>query len=223
VRVALDVNQVHRVTRLAPLHWAVKHNKLSTARLLLELGAANEPVRSVDQQVRSQTSHPSFFFVLSFFRSSFFANLLLAEARGGDKQYLVTVPPFFLACECQLPDMVQLFLEHFGPGIVDAVVPHSSMTSTPLLRVLQLIQCRKEFVEFLLAKGANVRATTGGPHPKDALTCLLQVRICNCGGVWRVACGVWRVACGAWRVACGVWRVARGVWRASLAVVLTVS
>ncbi len=90
-----------------------------------------------------------------------------------------------MACECQLPDMVQLFLDHFGPGIIDAVVPQSLMTSTPFLRVLQLAQCRKEFVEFLLAKGANVRATTGGAHPIDALTCLLQVRIYN---LWRAAC-----------------------------------
>jgi hypothetical protein len=69
----------------------------------------------------------------------------------------VTVPPFFMACERQLPDMVQLFLEHFGPGIMDAVVPHSSL-SVWLLRVLQLGQCRKEFAELLLAK----RATSGG-------------------------------------------------------------
>jgi len=48
-----DVNQVHRVTRRTPLHWAVQHNKLSTARLLLELGAANDPVRCTDLQVPS--------------------------------------------------------------------------------------------------------------------------------------------------------------------------
>jgi ankyrin repeat protein len=53
VCVASDVNQVHRVTRRTPLHWAVQHNKISTARLLLELGAANDPVRSADLQVRS--------------------------------------------------------------------------------------------------------------------------------------------------------------------------
>jgi hypothetical protein len=62
-----------------------------------------------------------------------------------------------MACGRQLPDMVQLFLDHFGPDIMDAVVPNMTL-SVWLLRVLQLGQGRKEFADLLLAK----RATSGG-------------------------------------------------------------
>jgi len=50
-RVGVDINHSHRTTGLTPLHWTVQHDKMATARLLLELGAANEPVRSANHRV----------------------------------------------------------------------------------------------------------------------------------------------------------------------------
>jgi ankyrin repeat protein len=58
--VGVDINHRHRTTGLTPLHWTVQHDKIATARLLLELGTANDPLHSSNQRVLASFALHSF-------------------------------------------------------------------------------------------------------------------------------------------------------------------
>jgi len=74
-----------------------------------------------------------------------------------------------MACQLQLADMVDMFVEHFGEALLEAVDPIRS--NTPLLMAVRSVHCNRQFVRHMLAKGADPRAENGG---QDVLLTLLQ-------------------------------------------------
>jgi hypothetical protein len=74
--------------------------------------------------------------------------------------------------------MVEQFIEHLGPDVLNET--DDPRMGSPLLAALRAPERRKDFVEFLIAKGANVQGPHApGPHgeQRDPLSVLIAVRV----------------------------------------------
>jgi ankyrin repeat protein len=151
--VGADVN-ADDASELTPLHQAVLRHDARMVTLLLALGAKNEDNQRIHPHTMVLREHTPHGVPLS--------QVLIHQAAGS---------PLHLACQHQLADVVDAFLQHGG---VDINVTDRG-GRTPLMAALSCPNPSKGFVEHLLAEGADARwtvPTTG----KDVLSILLRVR-----------------------------------------------
>jgi hypothetical protein len=151
-----DVNAADG-SELTPLHQAVLRQDARMVTLLLALGAKNED---------NQRIHPHSMVLCERTRVSHGMCMLLKLL----SLHQVAGSPLHLACTHLLVEVVDAFLQH---GSVDINVT-DRRGRTPLMAALNCLNPSKEFVEHLLANGADARwtvPTTG----MDVLSTLLRV------------------------------------------------